>query len=132
MAANAGHYAQIVFDRAVLRRLVEAGTRITQMGYDSASGSGEAIDGVDGVVDRAQAEIYAVTERRSSEDYIQINDLLQPTLDEIEKIGTNGVGTGIPTGFREFDDMTNGLQGGQMVVVAGRPGSGKALAVDTG
>jgi replicative DNA helicase len=131
-AASAAYYAQIVFDRAVLRRLVEAGTRITQMGYDSASGSGEAIDGVDGVVDRAQAEIYAVTERRSSEDYVQIHTLLQPTLDEIETIATNGgVGLGIPTGFRELDEITNGLQGGQMITVAGRPGSGKALALDT-
>jgi replicative DNA helicase len=131
-AASAAYYAQIVLDRAILRRLVEAGTRITQMGYDSASGSGDAIDGVDGVVDRAQAEMYAVTERRSAEDYIQIHHLLQPTLDEIETIATNGgVGLGIPTGFRELDEITNGLQGGQMITVAGRPGSGKStLALD--
>ena len=58
-AANAGYYARIVSERAILRRLVEAGTRIVQMGY---ADTGE----VDDVVDRAQAEVYAVTERRTA------------------------------------------------------------------
>ena len=64
-AANAGYYAEIVAERAILRRLVEAGTRIVQMGY---GGDGD----IDDVVDRAQAEIYDVTERRTSEDYVPI------------------------------------------------------------
>jgi len=62
-AANAGYYARIVRERAILRRLVEVGTRIVQLGY---SGDGEA----DELVDRAQAEVYGVTERRVSEDYL--------------------------------------------------------------
>ena len=61
-AANASYYAQIVHERAILRRLVEAGTRITQMGYQ---GQGN----IDDVVDRAQAEVYDVTDKRTSEDY---------------------------------------------------------------
>jgi replicative DNA helicase len=131
-AANAAYYAQIVAERATLRRLVTAGTRIVQMGYDSASGSSDVVGSVDDVVDRAQAEIYEVTERRTSEDYVHIETLLQPTLDEIENISANGgVGTGIPTGFAQLDEYTNGLHPGQMVTVAGRPGSGKALALDT-
>ena len=131
-AANAGYYAQIVAERATLRRLVTAGTRIVQMGYDTASGSANIVGSVDDVVDRAQAEIYDVTERRSSEDYVHIESLLQSTLDEIDKISsTGGVGTGIPTGFHQLDEITNGLHPGQMITVAGRPGSGKALALDT-
>src|SRR5204862_293507 len=63
-AANAGYYAEIVAERAVLRRLVEAGTRIVQLGYGAASGQGGEVDEV---VDRAQAEIYDVTERRMGE-----------------------------------------------------------------
>jgi replicative DNA helicase len=66
-AANAGFYAQIVAEKAILRRLVEAGTRIVQLGYggnEGDVGGGE----VDEIVDRAQAEIYEVTERRTSED----------------------------------------------------------------
>ena len=131
-AANAGYYAQIVAERATLRRLVTAGTRIVQMGYDTASGAANIVGSVDDVVDRAQAEIYDVTERRTSEDYVHIESLLQTTLDEIEKISaTGGVGTGIPTGFPQLDEITNGLHPGQMITVAGRPGSGKStLALD--
>ena len=131
-AANAGYYAQIVAERATLRRLVTAGTRIVQMGYDTASGINDVVGSVDDVVDRAQAEIYDVTERRTSEDYVHIETLLQSTLDEIEKISsTGGIGTGIPTGFQQLDEITNGLHPGQMITVAGRPGSGKStLALD--
>jgi replicative DNA helicase len=131
-AANAGYYAAIVADRATLRRLVTAGTRIVQMGYDASSGNTDVVGTVDDVVDRAQAEIYDVTERRTSEDYVHIESLLQVTLDEIEKISsTGGIGTGIPTGFQHLDEITNGLHPGQMVTVAGRPGSGKStLALD--
>lgn len=128
-AANAGYYAQIVADRATLRRLVTAGTRIVQMGYDASSGDGgdDNPGSIDDVVDRAQVEIYDVTERRTAEDYVHIESLLQDTMDEIEKIqSTGGIGTGIPTGFQQLDEVTNGLHPGQMVTVAGRPGSGKS------
>ena len=131
-AANAGYYAQIVAEKAVLRRLVTAGTRIAQMGYQTAEGGSGIVGSVDEVVDRAQAEIYDVTERRTSEDYVHIEALLTGTLTEIERIAdSGGVGTGIPTGFARLDEITNGLHPGQMVTVAGRPGSGKALALDT-
>ncbi|MGQ0844120.1 MAG: DnaB-like helicase N-terminal domain-containing protein, partial [Sporichthyaceae bacterium] len=124
-AANAGYYAKIVAERAVLRRLVEAGTRITQMGY--------AADGeIDAIVDSAQAEIYAVSERRASEDYQPLSAIMEGTLDEIESIGNRGGGiTGVPTGFAQMDELTNGLQAGQMIIVAARPAVGKALALDT-
>ncbi|HEX5017550.1 MAG TPA: replicative DNA helicase [Actinomycetes bacterium] len=119
-AANAGYYARIVSERAILRRLVEAGTRITQMGY---ADTGE----VDDVVDRAQAEIYSVTERRTSEDYLPLAEIMEGTLDEIEANGSRG-GTmvGVPTGFTDLDSLTNGLHPGQLVVVAARPGLGKS------
>src|ERR1700759_5253689 len=131
-AANAGYYGSIVAERAILRRLVTAGTRIVQMGYDTASGSGGIVGSVDDVVDRAPAESYDVTDRRTSEDYVHIETLLQGTMDEIDRISaTGGIGTGIPTGFSRLDEITNGLHPGQMITVAGRPGSGKALALDT-
>jgi replicative DNA helicase len=128
-AANAGFYAEIVAERATLRRLVEAGTRIVQLGYGAASGQG---GDVDEVVDRAQAEIYDVTERRTSEDYIRLEQLLQGTMDEIDAISSRGgASIGVPTGFAELDQITNGLHPGQMVIVAARPAIGKALALDT-
>ncbi|MEX2290014.1 MAG: replicative DNA helicase [Mycobacteriales bacterium] len=126
-AANAGFYARIVAEQAVLRRLVEAGTRIVQLGY-GAAGAG----GVDDVVDRAQQSIYDVTERRSSEDYTLLEELMQPTMDELEAIGSRGGSmSGVPTGFADLDGLTNGLHPGQLIVIAGRPGLGKALALDT-
>ena len=119
-AANAGYYARIVREQAILRRLVEAGTRITQLEY---AGDGE----VDDVVDRAQAEIYQVTERRTSEDYQPLAAIMQGTLDEIEAIDSHdGTMVGVPTGFADLDSVTNGLHPGQMIIVAGRPAMGKS------
>ena len=126
-AANAGFYAGIVAEKALLRRLVEAGTRVVQYGYAGAEGSDVAE-----VVDRAQAEIYDVTEGRTSEDFVALEDLLQPTMDEIDAIASHGgIARGVPTGFVELDDVTNGLHPGQMIIVAARPGVGKALSLDT-
>ena len=124
-AANAGYYARIVRERAILRRLVEAGTRIVQFGY---AGDADADD----LVDRAQAEVFAVTDRRASEDYHSLSEIMPGALDEIEAIGSRGgVLTGVPTGFADLDALTNGLHPGQMIVIAARPAVGKALALDT-
>ena len=124
-AANAGYYARIVRERAILRRLVEVGTRIVQLGY---SGDGDP----DELVDQAQAEVYGVTDRRVSEDFLPLSEIMPGALDEIEAIGSRGGGmTGVPTGFADLDALTNGLHPGQMVVIAARPALGKALALDT-
>ncbi|PXX65562.1 replicative DNA helicase [Nocardia tenerifensis] len=126
-AANASYYAEIVAEKAILRRLVEAGTRIVQYGYAGADGQDIAE-----VVDRAQAEVYEVTERRTTEDFLPLEELLQPTMDEIDSIASRGgISLGVPTGFTELDELTNGLHPGQMIIVAARPGVGKALALDT-
>jgi replicative DNA helicase len=124
-AASAGYYARIVRERAILRRLVEAGTRIVQFGY---AGDGDA----DELVDRAQAEVFQVTDRRLAEDYQSLSEIMPGALEEIEAIGAHGGGiTGVPTGFADLDALTNGLHAGQMVVIAARPAVGKALALDT-
>ena len=100
--------------------LSAAGTKIVQLGY---SNEGD----VDEVVDSAQAEIFQVTERRVSEDYLPLNALLESTLDEIESIGSRGGQmSGVPTGFTDLDELTNGLHGGQMIVLAARPAIGKS------
>lgn len=127
-AANASYYARIVAERAVLRRLVEAGTRIAQMGYGAAAGQGRDTDDI---VDLAQQAIYDVTERRVSEDFVALGDLLQPTLDQIEAVGAgnpDGLPAGIPTGFADLDRLLNGTHPGQLIVIAGRPGLGKSTA----
>ncbi|MDP9432070.1 MAG: replicative DNA helicase [Actinomycetota bacterium] len=122
-AANASFYAVIVRERAILRRLVEAGTRIVQLGYGTSANGGD----VDEIVDRAQAAVYEVTERRTSEDYLPLEQLLQPALDEIESIGNRGGAmVGVPTGFKDLDDITNGLHPGQLIIIAARPAVGKS------
>jgi replicative DNA helicase len=125
VAANAGYYAEIVREKAILRRLVDAGTKIVQLGF-AAEGQ------VDDVVDRAQAEVYGVTDKRTSEDFAPLSALMEGTIDELEAISNrDGEMAGVPTGFADLDDLTNGLHGGQMIIVAARPAVGKALALDT-
>lgn len=125
IAANAGYYAEIVREKAILRRLVDAGTKIVQLGY-AAEGQ------VDDVVDAAQAEVYQVTDKRTAEDYAPLSDIMDGVLDEIEAIGNREAGLyGVPTGFADLDDLTNGLHSGQMIIVAARPAMGKStLALD--
>ena len=124
-AANAGYYASIVAEKAVLRRLVEAGTRIVQMGYAS---EGEVTD----LVNNAQAEIYGVTGGLEGDDYIPLVEAIDTAVGEIELArGRDGQLAGVPTGFSELDSLTNGLHGGQLIIVAARPGLGKStLALD--
>ena len=125
IAANASYYAGIVREKAILRRLVDAGTRIVQFGY---AGEGD----VDDLVDQAQAEVYQVTDKRNTEDYAPLSEIMDGVLDEIEAIGNRDAGLyGVPTGFADLDDLTNGLHAGQMIIVAARPAVGKStLALD--
>ena len=124
-AANAGFYSTIVAERALLRRLVEAGTRIAQMGY---SGEGEVLD----LVNTAQAEIYSVTGGTQTEDYVPLTDAVTAAIDEIEAAKLkDGQMSGVPTGFADLDELTNGFHGGQLIIVAARPALGKStLALD--
>lgn len=126
-AANARYYAEIVEEKATLRRLVDAGTRVVQLGYEGAEGAE-----VDAVVDMAQQEVFAITRDKSAEDYEVLADIIQPTIDEIDMIAANGgLSQGVPTGFVDLDKLTQGLHGGQMIIVAARPGVGKStLALD--
>jgi replicative DNA helicase len=120
-AASAGYYARLVREQSILRKLVEAGTRIANMGYDADGAE------VDEVVDSAQSEIFAVTERRNSEDFLPIGDVMERTLEEIDAASSrDGAMLGIPTGFRQLDELTGGFQAGQMIVLAARPAIGKS------
>src|SRR6195952_1620729 len=119
-AANAGYYANIVAEKALLRCLVEAGTRIVQMGYAS---EGEVMD----LVNNAQAEIYAVNGNTEVEDYVPLTTAVNAAIDEIEAAkGREGQMTGVPTGFAELDMLTNGMHPGQLIIVAARPALGKS------
>jgi replicative DNA helicase len=118
-AANASYYAKIVRERAIARRLVEAGTKIVQLGY-VAEGD------VDSLVDMAEQEVYQVTERRAGEDYVQLSSLIPSALDQIEKLQSGELAEGIKTGFKDLDALTNGFHPGNMIVLAARPAVGKS------
>jgi replicative DNA helicase len=119
-AANAGYYAKIVADKAVLRRLIDAGTKIAQSGYES---QGEVED----LVNQAQSEIYRVASQNSKDDYVGLSDSLEDAIREIESAQNRGGDmTGIATGFTDLDSYTHGLHPGQLIIVAARPAVGKS------
>ena len=124
IAANAGYYAEIVHEKAVLRRLVDASIKIAQLGYQ---GTGDVTD----IVDAAEQAVYEVSEGRTSDDYKPLSVLIEPTIDEMEAIASRSGMSGVPTGFAELDELTNGFHPGQMIIVAARPAVGKStLALD--
>jgi replicative DNA helicase len=119
-AANASYYAKIVSDKAIMRRLIEAGTRIAQSGYEN---QGEVED----LVNQAQAEVYRVASQAAGEDYVGLSDSIEEAIREIEFAQKRGGElTGIPTGFLDLDSLTHGLHPGQLVIVAARPAVGKS------
>lgn len=119
-AANASFYAKIVAEKATLRRLVEVGTRIAQMGY---ANEGEIED----LVNQAQADVYSVTRGAVTEDYVGLSDSIEAAIQEIESAQKRGGEmVGVPTGFAELDDLTHGMHPGQLIILAARPAVGKS------
>lgn len=125
--ANARYYAKIVAEKSVLRKLVDAGTRVVKLGYEGDDGAE-----IDVVLDRAQQEVFAIAQRKNVEDYHVLGDLIGPTVDELVQLMQNGgTESGVPTGFSDLDKVTHGLRPGQMIIIAARPGVGKStLAMD--
>ena len=124
-AANATYYASIVADKAILRKLVQSGTRITQLGYAAEGDPSE-------LVNDAQVEIFAIGRSAAAQDAVVLRDAIKIAVNEMEDQAKSAKeGLDIPTGFRELDDVTNGLQPGQLILIAARPGLGKStLALD--
>jgi replicative DNA helicase len=124
-SANASHYAHIVNELALLRRLIAVAGEISEMGYDA---SGEVAD----TLDRAEALVFEVAERRVSDSMTGVSDALQDALDQLEALyGSDGDITGVETGYVDLDSLLLGLQPSNLVVVAARPGCGKCVAWDT-
>lgn len=125
-AANAQYYAEIVHEKAVLRALNKAGRDIAAW---TQAQEGELAD----ITNRAQAAVYAATEVSHPEDGdVALGDVMEATMDEIEALQSRkDEVTGVSTGLVDLDSLTNGLQPGQMIVIAARPAMGKTtLALD--
>lgn len=118
-SANAGHYAQIVGELALLRRLIGVAGEIAELGY-------EPPDDVSETLDRAESLVFEVAERRVSESLIGLRTSLNTALEQLESLyGRDDQLTGVPTGYHGLDDILLGLQPSSLVVVAARPGQGK-------
>jgi replicative DNA helicase len=122
-AANASFYARIVAEHATLRRIIDAATQIAQEAY-------EAPPDVESMVNRAEELIYGVSSRRIGGDFTLIRDMLEESMEHLENLSnrTSEV-TGLSTGFADLDDLTSGLQPGNLVLVAARPAMGKSSLV---
>jgi replicative DNA helicase len=118
-AANAEHYAKIVKDCGMRRAVIQAANDIESEAYEGARESGELID-------YAESRYFDLDRRAESGEAQHIKDVLNETFARIDAMqGSAGRITGVPTGFYDLDDMTSGLQPGELIVVAGRPSMGK-------
>lgn len=124
-AANAAFYAKIVQEKATLRRLVEVGTKIAQLGY---ANEGDVED----LVNEAQERVYQVGGASLTEDYVGLSTSIEAAINEIESAQKRGGDmVGVPTGFIELDELTHGFHPGQLIIVAARPAVGKStIALD--
>jgi replicative DNA helicase len=121
-AANIAAYAEIVREKSILRQLIDVGTDITSGSYAS--------DGRDSQVllEEAEAKIFAIAEQRSrrGSGFISVQETLKEAIEKIQALFEfEGDITGIPTGFKDLDRMTAGMQDSDLVIVAGRPSMGK-------
>ncbi|MGH9302664.1 MAG: replicative DNA helicase, partial [Acidimicrobiales bacterium] len=117
--SNAGRYATIVAEHALLRRLIAAANEIAELGYDMPEDVALAVD-------RAESLVFEVAERRVSNTLVSINELLGQTLDRIESLYDRGESiTGVPTGYKDLDECLSGLQPSNLIIVGARPAMGK-------
>ncbi|PIC66408.1 replicative DNA helicase [Sporosarcina sp. P21c] len=118
-AANIVYYANIVDEKALLRRLIRVATDIVEDGYTRE-------DEVEALLGEAEKKMMEVSNRKNAGDFRHIKDVLVETYDNIELLHTRkGDVTGIPTGFRDLDKITAGFQRNDLIIVAARPSVGK-------
>ena len=117
--ANAGEYAKIVAEKAMMRQLISVSEEISAKGYDDKVPATELID-------RAEADIFRVAQKRQKSDYAKIQDVLLKNLKQIDEAQkTSGSVVGLPTGFKTLDEKTSGLHRSDLIILAARPGMGK-------
>lgn len=123
-AANIRQHAKIVYEKSILRNLINVATEIVSQGYEN---SGR----VEELVDRAESNIFAITEKQTSPSFVSLKEIMKDSFATIERLAEKKERvTGIATGFKDLDERTAGLQPSDLVIIAGRPSMGKtALAL---
>lgn len=125
--ANIAYYANIVQEKAILRRLIEASSSIANLAYSETEEINE-------LVDRAERTIFEVARRRDSQGFAPLRPLLNTAFENIDSVyHDRGITTGVDTGFLDLNYMTSGLQDGDLIILAARPSMGKtSLALGIG
>ncbi len=122
-AANVVYHARIVEEKSLLRLLINAATEIAGMGYD---GSDDAAQ----ILDQAERKILEVSGRKMGRDFTPINTIVMDAFNKIEQLyASKGGITGLPTGFKDLDRLTSGLQPSDLILIAARPSMGKTAFV---
>jgi len=122
-AANAAHYAQIVLEKATLRRLDSAGHEITKLVRDPELNSDDKLDSAENLV-------FAVGNQRLGKDFLNIRHLAKDFMIDMDTLVETGEPTlGVPSGFYDLDAMTSGFYGGDFIIIAARPSMGKTSLV---
>jgi replicative DNA helicase len=118
-AANIEHYAKIVEEKAILRRLIEAGTQIVSDAFNDP-------EDVDQVLDQAEKTIFDIALKRAREGFHKIDSVIKRVLDRIDALyGKKEAITGTPSGFPDLDKLTAGFQNADLIIIAARPAVGK-------
>jgi len=119
-AANVDYYINIVYEKALLRKLIDTSTSIITKAYDENEGAGD-------IVDAAEKGIFEVTKGRKAGEFQPISEVLRKVQDQIETSAKNNQEiTGLPTGFYDLDKRTSGLHENELIIIASRPGMGKS------
>lgn len=120
-AANVTAYADIVRERSILRQLIQVGSEIAQSGYDLSDEDSKAL------LEKAEGQVFAISESHArGTGPVDLATLLVQATERIDTLQqTKGAITGLPTGYADLDQMTSGLQDGELIIVAGRPSMGK-------
>ena len=116
---NWSNHADIVKRTSILRDLIYASARISSLAYD-------APDDLGSVVEQAEKTLFEVTEKRVSSEFVKMDKLLSDAWEELSALAANGSHMmGVPTGFKDVDNLFHGLRGGDLIILAARPGIGK-------
>jgi replicative DNA helicase len=120
---NVEHYARIIKEKATLRNLIFSANKILATAYDGG-------EDADVILDQAEHAIFAIADDKVRDGFVSLRELAHSSLDTIEKLhARKELVTGVPTGFTDLDEMTSGLQQGDLVIVAARPSMGKTSLV---
>lgn len=122
-SSNVEHYARIIKEKSTLRNLIYSANKIITNAYD-------ADEDADTILDQAESAIFAIADKKVRDGFVSLKQLAEGSLDTIEKLASKKeLVTGVPTGFTDLDEMTSGLQAGDIVIVAARPSMGKTSLV---